>query len=78
MRRLAGRYSHNACLSGHSTVGVPKRQREAIGLEDEEFAWSHVLVNSWKNGQLAFICEFDADDLDPAFAYAEGAIAGSL
>ncbi len=51
-------------------TSIARMEREAVGPDGEEFAWTHMLVTGWRQGKLAAICEFDADGGDAAFAYA--------
>lgn len=57
-----------AWVSAHT--GVMRMEREAVGHDREWYAWSRILVCTW-DGRLAGIIEFDPDDEDAAFAYAE-------
>jgi class 3 adenylate cyclase len=50
---------------------VTRGEREAIGQDDEHYAWSFVLVVEVRGGQVASMCQFESDDEDAAFAYAE-------
>ncbi|MGV0851535.1 ATP-binding protein [Mycolicibacterium phlei] len=50
---------------------VIRLDREAIGRNGEEYAWTMLLVTEHRDGRMASICEFAVDDEDAAFAYAE-------
>lgn len=53
------------------TVGVTLHEREAIGHDGERYEWSRLIVGEFRDGLTRHICEFDVDDEDAAFAYAE-------
>jgi hypothetical protein len=53
------------------TVAVIRHEREGVGVDGERYAWSRILVGTWRDGQLAALGDFDPDDEDAAFAYAE-------
>ena len=46
-------------------------QREAVGHEGEQYEWTRIIVGEIRDGRFAFACQFDVDDEDIAFAYAE-------
>ena len=46
-------------------------EREAVGPDDEQYTWTRLLAGECRDGRLAWVCEFDPDDEDAAFAYAE-------
>lgn len=50
---------------------LSRMERRAVGKDGEAFAWSRILVGTWKQGRLAALYDFDADDEDSAFACAE-------
>lgn len=37
----------------------------AQGRDGQPYSWSRILVSSWKDGRLASLCDFDADDGGP-------------
>ncbi|GAY17506.1 AAA family ATPase [Mycobacterium sp. shizuoka-1] len=53
------------------TVTVSRHEREAIGRNGARYAWSRLYVTRAQDGLFTALCEFDADDEDAAFAYAE-------
>lgn len=53
------------------TCSVGRLEREAVGPAGERYAWAMLLVSEHRAGRIVSICEFDADDEDAAFAYAE-------
>lgn len=53
------------------TVHVGRLEREALGHDGEQYAWSFILVNQYREGRVASIREFDVEDEDAAFAYAD-------
>ncbi len=56
------------------TVHVGRLEREGVGHDGEQYAWTRILVNQYRDGRLASICEFDAEDDAAAFAYADEAL----
>ena len=54
-----------------SRCGVVRHEREAVGLDGEQYAWSRLCVFETSNGRAASLCEFRLDDEASAFAYAE-------
>lgn len=51
--------------------GVTRLEREAVGPEGEQYAWTRLLVIEIRDGRLALMCEFELDDEEAAFAFAE-------
>jgi hypothetical protein len=65
------RYWHSAeCWLG-STCGVVRHDREAVGRDGEQYAWTRLLVFEIGDGRCTGVCAFDLDDEAAAFAYAE-------
>jgi hypothetical protein len=54
------------------TVSVGRLDREGVGPDGERYAWSRILVNLYRDGRLASVCDFDVDDDEAAFSYARG------
>jgi class 3 adenylate cyclase/ketosteroid isomerase-like protein/tetratricopeptide (TPR) repeat protein len=53
-------------------VTVSRHEREAVGRDGETYAWSRLYVaQATRDGQFTAICEFDIDDEESAFEYAE-------
>ncbi|WP_235629786.1 nuclear transport factor 2 family protein [Mycolicibacterium novocastrense] len=50
---------------------VSRQEREAVGDDGEVYAWTRLMVCEIRNGRMRVACEFDVDDEDAAFAYAE-------
>lgn len=50
---------------------VSRLNREAVGPEREEYAWTLLIVAEHRNGLFTSMCEFDPEDEDAAFAYAQ-------
>ena len=46
-------------------------QRAAVGNEGEQYEWTRIVVGEVRGGRLASVCDFDLEDEDAAFAYAE-------
>ena len=58
--------------AGYRRPGASCRfEREAVGPDDEQYTWTRLLAGECRDGRLAWVCEFDPDDEDAAFAYAE-------
>ena len=57
------------CLS--PTWSVARQEREAVGPEGEQYAWERVIACEVIDGRVASVCEFDVEDEEAAFAYAE-------
>jgi hypothetical protein len=53
------------------TCGVVRHEREAVGHDGEQFAWTRLYVFEARDGRSAGWCEFEPDDEAAAFAYAE-------
>lgn len=53
------------------SVGIVRLEREAVGQDGEDYAWTRILVSKFRDGRFASICEFELDDEEAAFAYAE-------
>ena len=53
------------------TCAVIRQQREAVGLDGEPYTWTWVYVYEFGGGRLRWLCEFDSDDEEAAFALAE-------
>jgi hypothetical protein len=50
---------------------VTRLEREAVGADSERYEWTRLLVNELRGGLVMFSCEFDLEDEEAAFAYAE-------
>lgn len=50
---------------------VGRHAREAVGRDGERYLWTRIYAGQIKDGLFRSLCEFDADDEDAAFAYAE-------
>jgi hypothetical protein len=53
------------------TICVHRQEREAVGLDGEQYAWTRIYTSEVRDGLLASICEFELEDEQKAFAYAE-------
>ncbi|OBG22969.1 adenylate cyclase [Mycolicibacterium celeriflavum] len=53
------------------TWSVVRVEREAIGQAGEQYAWTRILVCEHRDGRFASMCEFEIEDEEAAFAYAE-------
>lgn len=54
-----------------ATVVVTRHEREAVGRDGERYEWSRLVVGEFRDGRAIHMCEFDLDDEDAAYAYAE-------
>lgn len=50
---------------------VACQEREAVGSDQERFEWTRIYVGEIRDGLCTYLCDFDADDEDAAFAYAD-------
>lgn len=50
---------------------VVRFEREAVGADGEQFAWTHLVVLEIRCDRIASMCEFELDDEDAAFAYVQ-------
>jgi len=55
----------------YSTCGVVRHERQAVGVDGEQYAWTRLFVFEARDGRGTGLCEFQLDDEDAAFAYAE-------
>jgi hypothetical protein len=46
-------------------------EREASGRGGEHYEWTRLVVGEVRDGRLASVCDFDLEDEEAAFAYAE-------
>lgn len=53
------------------SVSDPRLEREALGPEGEQYAWTRLLVIEVRDGRLASMCQFEIDDEEAAFAFCE-------
>ena len=62
----------NAAVHWLSPTCVAVRQeREAIGLDGGKYEWSRIYVGESHGGRVTALCEFDVEQEEEAFAYAE-------
>ncbi|KAA0112190.1 AAA family ATPase [Mycolicibacterium sp. P1-5] len=59
-----------------SDVLALRHEREATGRDGEKFAWTRLYVGQVTDGRYTSLCEFDADDEEAAFGYAEKLVNG--
>ncbi len=50
---------------------VARIEREALGEDGEQYAWSGIVTAELRGGRFAWACQFELDDEATAFAYAE-------
>jgi ketosteroid isomerase-like protein len=60
------------------TVSVSRTERESVGLDGEPFAWCCLVVSEIRDGRLVSMCQFELDDEEAAFAYAEERVRKSV
>jgi tetratricopeptide (TPR) repeat protein len=48
---------------------VSRWDREAVGPDDQQYKWSQVVAGECRDGRMVWVCEFELDDEDAAFAY---------
>ena len=53
------------------TCCVMRFEREAVGQDGEQYAWTRLYVSEIRGGRLVRGCQFEVDDEEAAFAYAE-------
>ncbi len=59
------------------TCCVATFQREAAGPDGEQYAWTRLVVGEFAAGRCSALCEFEIDDEEAAFAYAEERVRSS-
>ncbi len=52
-------------------TAISRFEREAIGRDGERYAWSFIVVSEVHGGRVARVGQFDVDDEEAAFTYAE-------
>jgi ketosteroid isomerase-like protein len=67
----SARYWNSAVCWLDSRCGVVRHERDAVGLDGEQYAWSRLYVFEASNGRAAWLCEFRLEDEAAAFACAE-------
>lgn len=50
---------------------IVRFEREAVGADGEQYAWAHLVALEVRDGRIASMCEFEIDDEEAAFTYAE-------
>ena len=58
-------------LLGVPELVVARMERDAVGPDGERYEWTRIYVGEYGRGRLMSLCEFEVDDEDAAFAYAE-------
>ncbi len=56
---------------------VARHEREAVGRDGERYAWTQLLVAEFRDGRIASIRQFELDDEEAAFAYADERVRAS-
>jgi class 3 adenylate cyclase/ketosteroid isomerase-like protein/tetratricopeptide (TPR) repeat protein len=62
---------HSSVCWVSPTCCVTRNEREALGRDGEQYTWTRLSVVEFRDGRMTSECEFDLDDEDAAFAYAE-------
>jgi hypothetical protein len=62
---------HSAICWLSPTCCVIRHERAAVGRDGEQYRWTRLLVVEFRDGWVASLCEFEIDDEEAAFAYAE-------
>jgi ketosteroid isomerase-like protein len=50
---------------------IVRFEREAVGKDGEHYAWTYVVVLEFRDGRIASMCDFELNDDEAAFTYAE-------
>ena len=53
------------------TWSITRLEREAVGKDGELYSWTRLIATEHRDGRFASMCEFDLEDEEAAFAYAE-------
>jgi ketosteroid isomerase-like protein len=70
--RVASARTWNSVMLWLSSTWVVQRlEREAVGPDGEKYEWTRLHVCGFQRGRLATVCQFELDDEEQAFAYAE-------
>ena len=62
---------HSAMCWLSPTCCVSRNERTAVGRDGEQYAWTRLYVFEVRDGRSVASCEFEVDDEEAAFAYAE-------
>ena len=62
---------HSAMRWLSPTCCVSRNERTAVGHDGEQYAWTRLYVFEVRDGRGVASCEFEVDDEEAAFAYAE-------
>ena len=62
---------HSAMRWLSPTCCVSRNERTAVGRDGEQYAWTRLYVFEVRDGRGVASCEFEVDDEEAAFAYAE-------
>jgi class 3 adenylate cyclase/ketosteroid isomerase-like protein len=62
---------HSAVYWLSPSLFVARFERKAVGRDGELYAWTHIHVSEIRGGRFTFACQFEVDDEEAAFAYAE-------
>src|SRR4029450_7326737 len=62
---------HSAICWLSPTWSVFRHEREAVGEDGEQYRWLRLLAVQYRDGRVVSMCEFEVEDEEAAFAYAE-------
>ena len=54
-----------------SSCGIGRHEREAVGRDGEQYAWSYLVVFEISDGRCTSCAQFELDDEAAAFAYVD-------
>jgi class 3 adenylate cyclase len=67
----SARIWHSALCWLSPTLAVGRFERDAVGRDGEQYAWTLIDVAEIRDGRVALTCQFELEDEEAAFAYAE-------
>lgn len=67
----AVRFWYSAVCWLSPNLFVARQDREALGRDGEKYAWTRLYAGELRDGLVTALCDFDVEDEDSAFAYAE-------
>jgi hypothetical protein len=67
----SARIWHSALCWLSPTLAVGRFERDAVGRDGERYAWTLIDVGEIRDGRVVLTCQFELEDEEAAFAYAE-------
>jgi hypothetical protein len=58
------------------TCCVIRQERQGVGSDDDEYRWTRLYACEFRDGLAASMCQFELENEDAAFAYADRLVAG--